>query len=284
MRALSAIIAAAIGLVSQSALAGLSLDGSVVTGKATNASSMTTGSLTTSGGAGIVLVFATASHRSSDGCTSGGAVSSVTGGGLTFSPRVGTGGAMSPIQYVGAEAGEYNDIEEWWAYYSSNISSGTFTVSYNSCNGHANFDTGAVIALAVTGQTGTSWHTAPFDGNASLPATGSNTVYSNPSVSGVSATSANGFVVSYGTSGDNELAPTTSNIPASPGTWTFGAGVVDIDSSATSAGLAYQNFQPSSASIAWSYASNGSASIVDDLIGVGTSSAAPTDVLLMGVQ
>lgn len=89
-----------------------------------------------------------------------------------------------------AGSGAAEGFEVWWAYVANTMTAATITVTMS-----GNIDDATVIAAAYQGFTGTAYHTAPWDINASLPATAQSLILSQPTVTGVSTTSTVGMLL-----------------------------------------------------------------------------------------
>src|SRR5215469_16508618 len=126
------------------------VDGSAVTGTHTGGGAAVTAGLTTTSANDIIVVVSSVEGRTVTTPN----VTSVTGGGLTFSLR-----SRNNLDTGGASTGNPS-CEVWWALASSPLSSSAFTVNYAST-----YDDAAVIAFGVSG-CNTS---APWDSNVSLP-------------------------------------------------------------------------------------------------------------------
>jgi hypothetical protein len=140
------------------------------TGIGTAVASIAMGGLTTTGANRIIVVQV--SIGSTTGTTPP-AVTSVTGGSLTFTRR---------SQIVSAAQNNLKDsLEVWWALAPSTLTSTVFTVNFAS----STYDDAAALVFGVSGCN----TAAPWDTNSSLPATGSGVL--TPTFSGISTTSAN---------------------------------------------------------------------------------------------
>lgn len=93
--------------------------------------------------------------------------------------------------------------EVWWAYVANTLTTATITVTMS-----AAIDDATVIVSGYQGFTGTAYQTAPWDTNASLPATAQNNVGASlATVSGVSTTSTAGMLLAGFTSVDTSHSP-----------------------------------------------------------------------------
>lgn len=120
----------------------LSLEGTPVHANAGSGTSMNIGPFTTTKPALIVIV-------NTNNASGAAGISSITGGGLTWAKRTGSGGS--------------NTIEEWTASAGAALSGVTFTINFNSAT---MFDTADVFAIS-----GNNTSTI-YDANASIPANG----------------------------------------------------------------------------------------------------------------
>lgn len=166
----------------------LSIDGTtLVHGQTNNAASVSAGNtFTTATTNTIIIVVAAAEWVHAVGAA--GTVSSVTGGGLTFAKRSGI------IKSGSVGSNGYLDLEVWWAFSAGTLSGITFTVNY-SLPSATNFESAVMNMFGVTGFTGTSYHTTPWDQNVALPVTASNQASSTPTVSGINTTNTNTMVI-----------------------------------------------------------------------------------------
>lgn len=118
-------------------------------------------------------------------------VSSITDtAGLTWTRRGGASGLTN---------GHSSVVDVWWAHAASVLTADSITATLS-----GSIDDGTLVAIAVNGAASL---TAPFDTNASLPATG----VTSGSLSGVSTTSSEGLLLdAVGTSANN--TPTLSSL------------------------------------------------------------------------
>lgn len=180
----------------------LALDAGACTGQATAAASLSTSTGQSAAAGAIIVVTTLAAWAHSVGAA--GAVSSVTGGGLTFQKRAG----LTLAGVSGADP--YSRLEVWWAYTSPGNTTITYTANY-SLPSATNFETAVISVQSFIGFTGTDYPTNPWDSNSSLPAVGSNEVSGSPTVTGISTTSANTLLLA--TAGD---APTSGGLGTTP--------------------------------------------------------------------
>jgi hypothetical protein len=157
------------------------IDGSGAT--ATGHGTSIAATITTPSANDIIIAFI---HFDSNGLQT---VSAVSGGGLTWTRR-------KQLTFT-AGAPWYNTIEMWWAAAASALTSQTITATFT-----GTIDDSSLQLIAVNGVPSLA---APFDGNASLPATATNVSGSSgiPIATTIS-TSATAFVLGfYGTSSSN---------------------------------------------------------------------------------
>jgi hypothetical protein len=110
--------------------------------------------------------------------------------GLTWAKRAGT-------TMHGGRANAYNDLECWWAFAPSTLASDVVTGTYGSA-----FDGATMAVVAVTGFTGTTCQTAPWDPNLMVPATTSSPSSGIPSASNVATTNAADMLIGVAGGGD----------------------------------------------------------------------------------
>jgi hypothetical protein len=99
----------------------------------------------------------------------------------------------------GGSSTAYVDDECWYAYSSAALSSDVITASY-SLPSSTNFDGASIVVFGVSGFTGSSYKTNPWDPNSSLPAIADDTTdtpAADPTVSGVSTTNANDMIIGF---------------------------------------------------------------------------------------
>lgn len=157
----------------------LSIDGTATgsaTGGTTVGTSTTTLSTTNAGDIIVVLTHAEAVNAQGNFPT----VSGISGGSLTWAKR--SVGNFGP----GGFGNSYNRSECWWAYASGTLTNVTITATW----GGVTIDDMTIIAFGVTGFTGGTYSTNPWDSNSSLPAVATGTTTSAPTVSGVNTTAA----------------------------------------------------------------------------------------------
>jgi flagellin-like protein len=123
-------------------------------------------------------------------------VSSVTSPGLAFSLRS-SKTAASPT---------YQDLEVWYSVAASPISSATITVTLLGST-----DAASIIAFGVSGANTVT----PWDPNVALPATATGNPAAAPSVSGVSTTTANDFILGIQGNGNGVSAAATDETSGS---------------------------------------------------------------------
>src|SRR5215471_2398125 len=122
-----------------------SVDGASVSGIQSASGPVVTSGLTTTNPNDIIIVF---SSLEGPGATLVPSVTSVTGGGLTFTRRYRNAMVQGPAQ------------EFWWALSPSPLSNVPFTITYA-----GSYDDAACLAFGVSGCNVTT----PFDPNSSLP-------------------------------------------------------------------------------------------------------------------
>jgi hypothetical protein len=182
-------------LFAHSARAQLALDGTGngFVGQGSFSSVVTTTPLTTANSGDVIIAQVNIVNTSAITQT----VTSVTGGGLTFTKRHSTGSlsGTSPLQL---------QIDIWWAVAASPVSSANFTASFSASVPQA--------GIVVWGVSGANTAT-PFDVNASLPKVASSTsATATPTATGVSTTAANTMI----------FASTVANSTGNPGSgYTF---------------------------------------------------------------
>jgi hypothetical protein len=190
----------------------LALDGTADTQTATAATSITGHAFSTTNAGDIVIVMAMIETSPETGDGYPWSAPTCTGGGLTF--------AVRKRALYAATSSDVGHVEcvIFWAYASSAVSAPSgFTVSWAG-TGLANPDDLAMIVFAVTGFTGTTYHTAPWDSNVSLPASNSTgSAGGAPTVTGVSTTSTASMLISLVASADTGAYSTGTQ----PSGWTF---------------------------------------------------------------
>lgn len=105
-------------------------------------------------------------------------VSSVSGGGLSWQ-------FLKAVTWTSAGG---SDVEIWWAHAPSPLITAVITINFNGTN-----DDYAALAFGVSGA---NW-AAPWDTNASLPASATQTTSGSPTVGGISTTALNTMVISF---------------------------------------------------------------------------------------
>ena len=189
------LLAAALLLLSHSAWAQLALDGTGngFEGQGSFTSVATTSPLTTTHSGDIIIAQINIVNTAAITQT----ITSVTGGGLTFTKRHSTGS-------LAVASGFQAQIDIWWAIAASPVSSTNFTANLSASVPQ--------VGIVVFGVSGASTVT-PFDTNASLPKVASSTSTSaTPTATGVSTSASNTMI----------FASTLANATGNPGSgYTF---------------------------------------------------------------
>jgi len=165
------LLAAALLLLSHSAWAQLSIDGTAQASYNSGTSIVSSGITTAS--TNDVIVTAVVSLMLSSAAPT---VSSISGCGLTWAKRVSTGShAMAGVLF--------GDVDVWWAKTSGTLSGCAVTANWTGSPAN-----GDIVAWGVNGAN----IAAPFDANVSIPKTASSTSgTATPTITGVSTTAAN---------------------------------------------------------------------------------------------
>jgi len=142
----------------------LSIDGAQP-GTATSNNVVSAAALTTVQAGDIIIAYVYAEWAQSVGAA--GSVSGISGGGLTWNKRA----SQSLFGQGQSTNSDYSDLELWWAYAPTALSSVTITATFTKPGGN-NFDAAAINVFGVTGFFGTTYSLNPWDSHISLPATG----------------------------------------------------------------------------------------------------------------
>jgi hypothetical protein len=153
---------------------------STASGIAAAASSVTTGNFNTAAAGRIVICVTHAEWANAVGAH--GVVASIVGGGLTWAKR-----ASATLDNAG-NGSAYNDMEVWWAYAAAKLTNITVTATWTTPGGN-NPDAATVLLAGISGFTGTSYQTNPWDANGSLPKIATSGASSAPTITGVSTSS-----------------------------------------------------------------------------------------------
>ena len=250
----------------------LALDGTPAGAVANNASTVNIPSVNTVAANDIVIVCSLAEWLNATGAS--GTVASISGGSLTWAKR-------SSATLHGGTGTAWQDLECWWAYSASIQAGMSVTVTWNLPSA-TNFDGASAVGFAVKGFLGTNYQTNPWDSNGALPAIATSSGTSAPTLSTLSTTSANAFLIgAVGTTAN-------TNWSAQAGTgYTFAAnGFSFAGTNWASSGAEYQvvSATQSGATVSWAASAVGWTLIGDALAESGGSGVATVHTFtLLGV-
>jgi len=273
MRFISLIFA--LLLFGSPANAALSIDGTATAAAHQTSPSISTSAIATVNAGDIIVVVAHAEWVNAVGAH--GTISGISDtSGLSWQKR--NSASLDNAGFGSA----YNDFEVWWAYSSGTLAADVITVTWTQPGGN-NPDDVTVLAFGVTGFTGTSYHTNPWDTATWNPAFGANSATSSdPTVTSVSTSNAATMVIGAGGSAGSSTFPVADT----------GSGWTSIASAGTgsgtnnsAAGAQFQNFASTQSSLTVPFATsiNGWAMTADALSVTGgpiPSGSAPTRTLL----
>jgi hypothetical protein len=173
----------------------LSIDGSASGYSVVSAQtgSVTSGALTSANSGDILVIATYGETRNYSGSTAfpatvAGEISDTTGQSLVYAQR----GTSIQSACTGTTYPSWTSLSIFWAYVPSPITASTFTITYGSAVG-TTIDMLGILVYCVTGFTGGSYQTAPWDADgpySAMDGTGNDTT---PTVTGVSTVSSTGL-------------------------------------------------------------------------------------------
>ena len=258
-----------------SAWAAIALDGNAVGTNASNITTVTTGGLTTTNASDIVAMCV--HNEAVNGSGAYKTVSTITGGGLTWSRR-------NIVQLLGGSGTAYNTMELWTAKTAGTLSSQAFTVTFS-----ASTEAASIVVWGISGAN----TSLPFDNTLANPLT--NGVVANPSLGAgfnnslTTASSAAMVIQCIGTSnlyaqtagtinGASATLIQTTNINASTNSSSNAAQYYIPAGTITSASALFSTNESGFVSIAEAFCASGQTNCVS-----GTSTPRKSTLMLLGV-